>query len=1271
MKKVITLVFAFACFATAIYATNVKKSTQTSKNSLTIIENQNTHFTAVNTLSDYHFVEVNTPRGNFSQLACSGYSMGNSYGRPSLPVKVELIEIPFGAKPQINIISYDIETIQLSSLGIQTNLIPAQPSVSKNTPTADVVFQYDETYYNTDAFNENALVSIENVGVARGVQMGSVSIAPFRYNPALRILKVYKNIKFEVNFVDADLATTEQNKHNFYSVYFEPVYHSMINYIPSQQKDVISKYPIKYVIVSDPMFQGSLQTFIQWKRRKGFTVIEAYTNNAAVGTTTASIKTYLTGLYTAGTASNPAPTFVLFVGDVAQIPTFAGTSSGTHVTDLYYTTFDGAADNIPDMYFGRFSATNPDMLTPQIDKTLEYEQYTMPSKTYLDTVVMIAGVDVTGATGGYSPVHANGQINYGTSNYFNTAHSIESRTYLWPLTDNSATDALIRADIGRGVAYANYTAHCSSSGWADPSFLTSNISAMNNAHKYGLLVGNCCQSNKFEEAECFGESMLRTANKGAVGYIGGSDYSYWDEDYYWGVGSRASIVANPTYDAANLGGYDRMFHDQGIPKTEWFYTNYQMIYAGNLAVQQSTSSLKKYYWEMYQLMGDPSVMTYFGMPNALTATYNNPVLVGTSTLSVTTQPYAYVAISMHNNLLDAKMSDSLGVALLSFPAFTSIDTADVVVTKQNYAPYIGVLDIFNVSVPLDAQISSIASPGAAYNCTGINVTPKVVLRNMGLNTLTTATVQYKMDNQAISTYNWNGSIASYNNDTISLPAITLQAGSHTYYTKVQSPNGGIDGNPTNDSLIKSFIVTQLPLVSNFVTQDTGFCQQPADVHFTNLSQNALDYSWDFGDGTTSTDANPIHTYTSLGNFVVTLTSSAGICGTQTFSMQGSINVGSTVPSVLSDTSCIASSLTLTANGNGTLNWYDAPIAGNLIYTGNTFVTPIISNSVTYYIENLIASQIQNVGELNNTTNGSMYTSSAVQYLKFDCYAPMTLKSVLVNASTAGSRVISLRNSAGTVLQSATVTIPVGVSRVTLNFTVSPGVDLQLAGPLTPNLYRTNSTSLTYPYVISNLVSITTSGASSNPNNYYYYFYDWEVKAADCQSARVPVSGVIAQTPVAAFSFTSNSLAVTFSNASSGTPMYSWDFGDGSFSTLANPIHTYSQSGTYMVTLSVYNKCGNSSISKEVTVAGAGIDESSLSGVSIYPNPTDGLIYINTQNFPAKKIQICDVLGRIILERAISTARITTIDLSQQEGGICFVRIFSNDNVITKRVIIKK
>lgn len=79
-----------------------------------------------------------------------------------------------------------------------------------------------------------------------------------------------------------------------------------------------------------------------------------------------------------------------------------------------------------------------------------------------------------------------------------------------------------------------------------------------------------------------------------------------------------------------------------------------------------------------------------------------------------------------------------------------------------------------------------------------------------------------------------------------------------------------------DTLVKTITVGEGPVV-NFRASDTFKCQPPFTVNFTN-SSNGTSYFWDFGDGSTSTDANPSHTYTSYGEFDVTLIATgAGGC----------------------------------------------------------------------------------------------------------------------------------------------------------------------------------------------------------------------------------------------------------------------------------------------------------------------------------------------------------------------------------------------------------
>ncbi len=681
MKKALlitTSFFALILFI-AISSNCVNAQVTIRQNGTTGLTVEKSDFSGIqvkNNLSSLNQIDVATEAGNFTEISASGYTFTQETGFPKLPVMRKLIEIPVGASVEVEVVSFEQKELNLSDLGIQYRLMPAQAPVAKSSKDK-LPFNFNSEVYSRDRFYGKPLASAEIIGFMRGTRMARLDISPVEYNPVRGIIRVYDNVIVKVTFKNGNYAETQYLKEKTRSPFFNGLENSLLNTLPvgSGSRENFTHYPVKYVIVSDPMFQAALQPLIDWKTRKGFTVVQAYTNQPNVGNTTSSIKSYLQGLYNAGTPEDPAPTFVLFVGDVAQIPAF---SQGGHVSDLYYCEYTN--DHIPEMFYGRFSATNLSQLQPQIDKTMMYEQYQFPDPSFLGECVLVSGVDA-----GYAPIHGNGQINYGTTYYFNESHGLESHTYLYPASGSSAS-AIIQ-NVSDGLAYGNYTAHGSSSGWADPSFEISDIPGLQNNGKYPLLVGNCCLTSTYN-TNCFGEELLRAANKGAVGYIGASNSTYWDEDFYFGVGVK-NIVVNPVYDGNSDGSYDLAFHTHGEPFSDWYTTQAQMLFAGNLAVTEGSPNSMVYYWEIYCLMGDPSLMIYFGVPDAMTVSYEPLMPLQSTEFTVNAEPYAYVAISKDGVLYGSALADETGVAVVALNPISVPGDAQVIVTAQNKQPYIG------------------------------------------------------------------------------------------------------------------------------------------------------------------------------------------------------------------------------------------------------------------------------------------------------------------------------------------------------------------------------------------------------------------------------------------------------------------------------------------------------------------------------------------------------------------------------------------------------
>lgn len=536
-------------------------------------------------LASMRLEDVTLGNQNYVAIESSGLAKVFKEGTPNLPVFSKMIEVPMGAKVSYEVVSQEEEIVDLNSYGISSQIVPAQPSVAKSADLANLKTYFNANVYKQDSFIRSKLVQFEDLGVMRSVRLGRVTISPFEYNAVSNILKVKNNVVVRIYFKNADEKVQQKLINNYSSALFNEVLSSTV---PNLRFVPFARETPTYVIVTPKKFDSTLQSFISLKRSQNYNVVVAFTED--IGNTTTAIKGYLTNLY-----KNPENGFlphhyVLFVGDVAEVPAFKGTA-GTHVTDFPYCEYTG--DALPDALYGRFSASTVDDLKNIIDKTIAYETKTMPNASYLSRTLMVAGADSS-----HQMVWGNGQIRYGVNNYFNANNGIDIVQLLQPDTKKEYS-ARIKSEINKGLGFANYTAHCSSAGWADPSFTKPDLAGLKNEGKFGVWVGNCCQSSKFEEPAAFGEAVLRLKNKGAAAYIGTSNLSYWDEDYWWGVGFKP-IIENPVFDEKHLGAYDRMFKSD-------FTKASQMILAGNMAVEESTSTRKVYYWEIYNLMGDPSL----------------------------------------------------------------------------------------------------------------------------------------------------------------------------------------------------------------------------------------------------------------------------------------------------------------------------------------------------------------------------------------------------------------------------------------------------------------------------------------------------------------------------------------------------------------------------------------------------------------------------------------------------------------------------------------
>lgn len=608
------------------------------------------------------------PEG-YTGISVPGCYLTGNEGGPALPQGSRLFEAGPQQIPAITITGLDSVIYDLNILGFNERLSPFKLSARKGeSPEGSYA---DPTVYRQDQWLGEPVVTVNYEGIMRGLPFSRLVFNPVLYNPAKNLLKIYYNIECSISL--HGIPDRKNIPSEAFSAIFERV--TKTDAI-SGKKAIFTEEPMTMVILSDTVFRETLQPFIDWKSRKGFRVIEAYRQDPLVGTTRESIKSYLSELY-----FNPSPgfaptTYLLIVGDVQYIP--LSQPSG-EITDLYYSEYDGEGDYIPDIFYGRISVDHPDQLEAVLDKILRYEQYLFDDPSFMDEALLIAGMD-----GDFASKYGNGQINYANQYYFNEQNGFNAHTFLYPESGSGRGEIIDY--ISAGVGFVNYTGHGESDRWTDPLFLKSDIEILQNGDKYPVMIGNGCETNRFSQEECLAEALLRAQGKGALAYIGCTNDSYWDEDYYWSVGA-GTVSSNPLFEETESGYYDKVFHTHAEAFDIWTPSLGEMVFGGNMAVQQSNSSRKKFYWEIYQLAGDPTLVPWFPQPGVRDVIHPDIIPPDATRIDISCSPFDYVAVSRNGELLDSKHSSEDGFVTLNLPLPVTVGKLDLLVTGSRYRPY--------------------------------------------------------------------------------------------------------------------------------------------------------------------------------------------------------------------------------------------------------------------------------------------------------------------------------------------------------------------------------------------------------------------------------------------------------------------------------------------------------------------------------------------------------------------------------------------------------
>lgn len=424
------------------------------------------------------------------------------------------------------------------------------------------------------------------------------------------------------------------------------------------------------------------------------------------------------------------------------------------------------------------------------------------------------------------------------------------------------------------------------------------------------------------------------------------------------------------------------------------------------------------------------------------------------------------------------------------------------------------------------------------------------------------------------------------------------------------------------------VCANAPVASFTANLTTG--ENPFAVQFVDTSTNSpAQWFWSFGDGTSSSESDPVHTYTIDGDYTVTLTVT-NADGSHTVTRTGYISCTESaalpVPAFTSSATSGSKPFTVKFIDTST----ESPTAWAWSFgDGATSAEQNPSHTYTKKGTFTVTLTVTNSGGSATATKGSYIVVSEASVAPVASFSatttegsiPLTVKFIDTSTNGPTSWIWTFGDGYSDVVQNPVHTYTDdGTYTVTMTATNSVGsstalendfITAELAAPIAS--FEADVTSGTAPLVVQ--FNDTSKNA---PTSWSWYFGDDEssvlrdplhvfnsagsytvvltVKNEEGSNSTsrkkyINVSSLVA--PVVSFTMDktsgADSLTVHFTDTSTNKPTsWEWTFGDGSTSSEQNPVHTYSGAGTYTVALTATNSQGSRTYTSPGSITITGI-----------------------------------------------------------------------------------
>ncbi len=505
------------------------------------------------------------------------------------------------------------------------------------------------------------------------------------------------------------------------------------------------------------------------------------------------------------------------------------------------------------------------------------------------------------------------------------------------------------------------------------------------------------------------------------------------------------------------------------------------------------------------------------------------------------------------------------------------------------------------------------------------------------------TITFTNLSQNASAYLWTFTGGNPITSTEENPSVTYsEAGMYSVTLKAAASTLELLTNAATETK-ENYIIVTAPSGADIDVDfeaDQTTVQVGTTVNFTShCSSNATAFSWTFdgGDPSTSTNANPSVTYNTPGVYDVSLRA-------------GSSNILIYVNGV-------------TETKRGYITVTDGPVdppqPGNI-------VADFVADNTTI-----------NAGESVSFTNLSVNASAF--YWSFSGGTPSTSTEVnpTITYETPGTYSVTLFAAGESTSDSETKTAYITVLPVTTaNFEAS-AVEIFVGDSITFQNLSENATSFFWTFEGGTPENSTDENpvvTYTEPGYYNVTLFATNGHGYDVETkeAYIYVRAMTSADFTAEITTVQIGEPVTFVNLSENATSYYWSFqgGEPSASQEENPIVVYENAGVYNVILFATNGASTDMEVKEgfITVTDdTGIDMTDENSIEIYPNPAMSTINVSAEGM--QRISIFDITGRVVLDKDCNSDN-ETIDISKFQRATYAIRITTDSGTFVKTLVVE-